>query len=57
MLRVIYGPEISLNKAERKLWYDHDKRQYDGDGWGVFLNLKGGTIIRHGLRPKYWLDR
>lgn len=47
--------QIILSTSEHGLWWDHDRREYNGSGWGIMLKFKAGRCIRHGLKPKYWL--
>lgn len=47
--------EIALQKAERGLWYDSDKRQYDETGWGIVFKLWAGSFARP--VPKFWTNK
>lgn len=46
--------EISIAKAEKGLWYDHDQRAYDPTGWGIVLKFFAGTVVRPMTKPRYW---
>lgn len=45
--------QIIISKAETGLWYDHDKRDYDPQGWGLCIKLFTGSFIRP--VPKFWV--
>lgn len=51
--KVIYLGQLVLSKAERGLWYDHDKKSYDKKGWGVPLKIWAGWVVRP--IPKFWI--
>ena len=44
----VCGVSLSLGKFERGLWYDHDKQQYDENGFGVKFDIVSGQ--RQGRR-------
>lgn len=49
--------EVTLAKAERGLWFDHDERGYDPRGWGICIKLFSGPVLRPMTRPRYWFSR
>ncbi len=53
MKKVIRLLELVFCKAERGLWYDHDKKIYDEKGWGITIKLFAGKMIRP-VR-KFWI--
>jgi hypothetical protein len=46
------GISLSLGSYERGLWFDHDDRQYQPDGFGVKFDIVAGQMIRP--VPKFW---
>lgn len=46
------GISLSLGSYERGLWFDHDRRQYQPDGFGVKFDIVAGQMIRP--VPKFW---
>lgn len=51
--KVVKLLEVTVSKAERGLWYDHDERTYDRKGWGIVLKIWSGKMIRP--VPKFWI--
>ncbi|KKL46517.1 hypothetical protein LCGC14_2344780 [marine sediment metagenome] len=49
----VEGVSASLGSFERGLWYDHDRRDYHENGWGLKLDIVAGHMIRP--VPKFWL--
>jgi hypothetical protein len=61
-LRIINLIQFIVSTAEHGLWWDHDKRGNEDTaaddrkkGWGFMFTLRAGTVIRHYLKPKYWI--
>lgn len=40
------GISLTLSQAERGLWYDSDRRQYNDRGWGITVKLLWGRFAR-----------
>lgn len=53
-MRVFKLLQIVISKAEKGLWYDHDQREFDTRGWGIFLKVFAGPIVRPITKPQYW---
>jgi len=47
----VRGVSLSLGKFERGLWYDHDKQQYDENGFGVKFDIVSGHMLRPFKKP------
>lgn len=47
--------QLILSKAERGLWYDHDERAYDSEGYGMVFKLYGGWVYRPIPKPTLML--
>ena len=48
----VAGLSLTLGSYERGLWFDHDERNYDPNGFGLKLDIVAGHMIRP--VPKYW---
>jgi len=48
----VEGISTSLGAFERGLWYDHDRREYHENGWGLKFDIVTGHMIRP--VPKFW---
>lgn len=48
----VAGLSLTLGSYERGLWFDHDRRQYDPNGWGLKFDIVAGHMIRP--VPKFW---
>lgn len=46
------GLSLSVGSYERGLWFDHDHREYQPNGFGLRLDLVAGKMIRP--VPKFW---
>lgn len=46
--------QLVVSKAEKGLWWDHDEREYQSNGWGIMLKLFAGPVVRPITKPKYW---
>ena len=44
--------QLVFSKSESGLWWDHDRRGYDENGWGVVLKFFAGSFARP--VPKFW---
>ena len=45
------GLSLTFGSYERGLWFDHDTREYQSDGFGIKLDIVAGQMIR--LVPKF----
>jgi hypothetical protein len=54
-MRTVYGISLSLGSFERGLWFDHDRRDYQPEGWGIRLHIAVGKLIRP--VPKFWYSK
>ena len=52
-MKKIYGISLSFSSFEKGLWFDHDEREYQPEGWGIRLHLAFGRMIRP--VPKFWI--
>jgi len=48
----VEGVSASVGAFERGLWYDHDRREYHENGWGLKFDIVAGHMIRP--VPKFW---
>ena len=48
----VSGASLSVGSFERGLWFDHDIRAYQPEGWGVKFDIVAGHMIRP--VPKFW---
>lgn len=51
--KVVKLLELSVSKAEKGLWYDHDEKTYDKKGWGLVFKVWAGKMIRP--VSKFWI--
>jgi len=49
----VNGVSMSLGSFERGLWFDHDQRDYQPNGWGMKFDIVAGRMIRP--VPKFWI--
>jgi len=48
----VEGISLSAGSFERGLWFDHDRREYQPEGWGLKFDVVAGHMIRP--VPKFW---
>jgi len=51
-MKKVYGISLSISSLERSLWFDHDEKRYQPEGWGVKFHLMLGRLIRP--VPRLW---
>lgn len=45
-MKKVYDLSLSFSSFERGLWFDHDKREYQPEGWGIRLAVLIGEFAR-----------
>jgi hypothetical protein len=51
-MKKVHGISFSLSSLEKGLWFDHDKREYQPEGWGIRVHVVAGRMIRP--VPRFW---
>lgn len=49
--------QIVVSMAEKGLWWDHDERAYQPNGWGFAFKLFAGPVVRPITKPQYWFTQ
>lgn len=52
-MKKVYGISFSFSSMERGLWFDHDERCYQPEGWGIRFHIVAGKMIRP--VPRFWI--
>jgi len=46
--------QLVISTAEKGLWWDHDQRFYEPEGFGFMFKLFAGPVVRPITKPQYW---